>query len=144
MRQNARMNWRNIYLPAGLAGLLYLSFRAFGWWGFSLVSSGIIFWLLQHVTRLMKTMESAAERPMGSLDNAVMFHSQLHRGQRLLKVIGLAASLGQRIPSEDKSTDIFEWRDAGGDSVQCHFLEGRLQQWSLSRANANPAAQDAT
>ena len=64
MRQNRRMNWRNIYLPAGLAGLLYLSFRAFGWWGFSLVSSGIIFWLLQHVTRLMKTMESAAERPI--------------------------------------------------------------------------------
>jgi hypothetical protein len=73
-----------------------------------------------------------------------MFHAQLHDGLRLLKVIALAASLGQRIPSEDKSTDIFEWRDAGGDSVQCHFLEGRLQQWSLSRANANPAAQDAT
>jgi hypothetical protein len=138
------MNARNLAVVLGLAVLLYGSFRAFGWWGFSLVSSGIVFWLLQLSTRLMQTMERAADQPVGTVANAVMFHAQLHDGLRLLKVIGLAASLGQRIPSEDKSTDIFEWRDAGGDSVQCHFLEGRLQQWSLSRANANPAAQDAT
>lgn len=138
------MNARNISVVLGLAVLLYGSFRAFGWWGFSLVSSGIVFWLLQLSTRLMQTMERAANQPVGTVANAVMFHAQLHDGLRLLKVIALAASLGQRIPSEDKSTDIFEWRDAGGDSVQCHFLEGRLQQWSLSRANANPAAQDAT
>jgi hypothetical protein len=138
------MNVRNIAVVLGLAVLLYGSFRAFGWWGFSLVSSGIVFWLLQLSTRLMQTMERAANQPVGTVANAVMFHAQLHDGLRLLKVIALAASLGQRIPSEDKSTDIFEWRDAGGDSVQCHFLEGRLQQWSLSRANANPAAQDAT
>ena len=138
------MNARNIAVVLGLAVLLYGSFRAFGWWGFSLVSSGIVFWLLQLSTRLMQTMERAANQPVGTVANAVMFHAQLHDGLRLLKVIALAASLGQRIPSEDKSTDIFEWRDAGGDSVQCHFHEGRLQQWSLSRASANPAAQDAT
>ena len=138
------MNARNIAVVLGLAVLLYGSFRAFGWWGFSLVSSGIVFWLLQLSTRLMQTMERAADQPVGSVANAVMFHAQLHDGLRLLKVIALAASLGQRIPSEDKSTDIFEWRDAGGDSVKCHFHEGRLQQWFLSRASANPAAQDAT
>ena len=138
------MNWRNIAVVLGLAVLLYGSFRAFGWWGFSLVSSGIVFWLLQLSTRLMQTMERAADQPVGSVANAVMFHAQLHDGLRLLKVIALAASLGQRIPSVDKSTDIFEWRDAGGDSVKCHFQEGRLQQWFLSRASANPAAQDAT
>ena len=138
------MKWRNIAVVLGLAVLLYGSFRAFGWWGFSLVSSGIVFWLLQLSTRLMQTMERAADQPVGSVANAVMFHAQLHDGLRLLKVIALAASLGQRIPSVDKSADIFEWRDAGGDSVQCHFHEGRLQQWSLSRATANPAAQDAT
>ena len=138
------MNARNIAVVMGLAVLLYGSFRAFGWWGFSLVSSGIVFWLLQLSTRLMQTMERAADQPVGSVANAVMFHAQLHDDLRLLKVIGLAASLGQRIPSVDKSTGIFEWRDAGGDSVKCQFHEGRLQQWSLSRANANPAAQDAT
>ena len=138
------MNWRNLAVVTGLAVLLFGSFRAFGWWGFSLVSSGIVFWLLQLSTRLMQTMERAADQPLGSVANAVMFHAQLHDGLRLIKVIGLAASLGQRIPSEDKNTDIFEWRDAGGDSVPCHFHEGRLQQWSLSRANADAAAQDAT
>ncbi len=138
------MNWRNLAVVTGLAVLLYGSFRALGWWGFSLVSSGIVFWLLQLTTRLMQTMERAAEQPLGSVANAVMFHAQLHDGLRLLKVIGLAASLGQRIPSEDKKADIFEWRDTGGDSVQCHFQDGRVQQWSLSRANADAAAQDAT
>ena len=144
MRQNARMNWRNIFLPAGLAGLLYLSFRAFGWWGFSLVSSGIIFWLLQHVTRLMKTMESAAERPMGSLDNAVMFHAQLHQGQRLLSVIGLARSLGQLQSDKGVQPEIFAWQDEAGDRVECRFQEGRLMQWDLQRSTQQLAASDGT
>jgi hypothetical protein len=138
------MNWRNIAVVLGLAVLLFGSFRAFGWWGFSLVSSGIVFWLLQLSTRLMQTMERAADQPVGTVANAVMFHAQLHHGLRLLNVIGLAASLGQRISNEDKNTDVFEWRDTGGDSVQCRFDEGRLQHWSLLRANADSAAQDAT
>jgi len=99
---------------------------------------------LQLTTRLMQTMDRAADQPVGTVANAVMFHAQLHKGLRLLKVIAMAASLGQRISSEDKSTDIFEWRDAGGDSVQCHFLEGRLQQWALVRANPETLPQDAT
>jgi hypothetical protein len=138
------MKWRNLAVVLGLAVLLYGSFRAFGWWGFSLVSSGIIFWLLQLSTRLMQTMERAADQPVGSVNNAVMFHAQLHDGLRLLKVIGLAASLGQRLPSDDKTMDIFEWRDGSDDRVQCHFQEGRLRQWTLVRAADQGAAQDAT
>jgi hypothetical protein len=99
-----------------------------------LVSSGIIFWLLQHVTRLMKTMESAAERPMGSLDNAVMFHAQLHRGQRLLSVIALARSLGQLQSDQGVQPEIFAWQDGAGDRVECTFQEGRLTHWDLQRA----------
>jgi len=138
------MNGRNLAVVLGLAVLLYGSFRAFGWWGFSLVSSGIIFWLLQLSTGLMQTMERAADRPVGLVNNAVMLHAQLHDGLRLLKVIGLAASLGQRLPSDDKTMDIFEWRDGANDCVQCHFQEGRLRQWILVRAADQGAAQDAT
>jgi hypothetical protein len=138
------MNWRNIFLPAGLAGLLYISFRAFGWWGFSLASSGIIFWLLQHVTRLMKTMESAAERPMGSLNNAVMFHAQLHRGQRLLKVIGMAGSLGQLQSDKGLQPEIFVWQDEAGDRVECRFQEGQLTDWKLQRAAMDSAESGGT
>jgi len=138
------MKGRNLAVVLGLAVLLYGSFRAFGWWGFSLVSSGIIFWLLQLSTGLMQTMERAADRPVGLVNNAVMLHAQLHDGLRLLKVIGLAASLGQRLPSDDKTMDIFEWRDGANDCVQCHFQEGRLRQWILVRAADQGAAQDAT
>ena len=138
------MKWRNLAVVTGLAVLLYGSFRAFGWWGFSLVSSGIIFWLLQLSTRLMQTMERTADQPVGTVNNAVMFHAQLHHGLRLLKVIGLAASLGQRLPSDDKTMDIFEWRDGSDDRVQCHFQEGRLRQWTLVRAADSGVAQDAT
>ena len=144
MRQNRRMNWRNIFIPMGLAGLLFLSFRAFGWWGFSLVSSGIIFWLLQHVSRLMKTMEGAAERPMGSLDNAVMFHAKLNKGQRLLGVIGLARSLGKLQSDKGVQPEIFAWLDEAGDRVECTFQEGRLTHWDLQRAQAKNEASDGT
>lgn len=138
------MNERNLAVVTGLAALLYGSFRAFGWWGFSLVSSGIVFWLLQLTTRLMNTMERAADQPVGTVNNAVMFHAQLHPGLRLLNVIVLAASLGQRLPSDDKTMDVFEWRDGSNDGVRCHFQEGRLRQWTLVRAADQGVAQDAT
>ena len=141
MRQNRRMNWRNFFLPLSLAALLYLSFRAFGWWGFSLACSGTVFWLLQHVTRLMKTMEAAAQRPMGTLDNAVMFHSQLHAGQRLLEVIGLARSLGQRQSAPGEQPETFVWHDEALDRVECSFDQGRLVAYQLIRAAADLAAQ---
>jgi hypothetical protein len=72
------MKWRNMAVVLGLAVLLFGSFRAFGWWGFSLVSSGIVFWLLQLSTRLMQTMERAADQPVGTVANAVLFLAQLH------------------------------------------------------------------
>lgn len=129
------MNWRNILIPMGLAGLLFLSFRAFGWWGFSLVSSGIVFWLLQHTHRLMQTMERATSQPMGVVANAVMFHAQLHQGLRLLQVIGLSGSLG-RLQSEPRTQpEVFVWHDEAGDQVHCSFEEGRLVNWQLQRAS---------
>lgn len=130
------MNWRTLLLILGLTALLFASFRAFGWWGFSLTSSGIIFWLLQHVTRLMKTMESAAERPMGTVDNAVMFHASLHRGMRLLNVIGLARSLGQLQSAPKQQPEIFVWQDPANDKVQCEFEDGRLARYELTRHSA--------
>lgn len=90
----------------------------------------------------MKTMESAAQRPMGQVDNAVMLHSQLHPGQRLLEVIGLANSLGQRTPHEDASQEAFVWQDGHGDQVWVVFAEGRLMQSSLRRAASGETPQD--
>ena len=130
------MNWRNIFIPMGRAGLLFLSFRAFGWWGFSLVSSGIVFWLLQHTHRLMTTMERAADQPMGLVPNAVMFHAQLHPGLRLLQVIGLSGSLGELQSEPRAQPEAFVWHDEAGDQVLCRFDQGRLIEWQLQRAPA--------
>lgn len=127
------MNWRNLWIPFALAGLLYLSFRAFGWWGFSLVASGIVFWLLQHTSRLLLSLQRASDQPMGTVLNAVMFHAQLHNGLRLLQVLSLAGSLGRLDSPQGQQPEVFVWRDEAGDEVQCSFQEGRLIDWVLSR-----------
>lgn len=127
------MNWRNLWIPFALAGLLFLSFRAFGWWGFSLVASGIVFWLLQHTSRLLLSLQRAADQPMGTVPNAVMFHAQLHNGLRLLQVLSLAGSLGRLASPQGQQPEVFVWRDEAGDQVQCSFQEGRLIDWVLSR-----------
>ncbi len=127
------MNWRNLWIPFALAGLLYLSFRAFGWWGFSLVASGIVFWLLQHTSRLLLSLQRASDQPMGTVLNAVMFHAQLHNGLRLLQVLSLAGSLGRLDSPQGQQPEVFVWRDEAGDEVQCSFQEGRLMDWVLSR-----------
>ena len=127
------MNWRTLWIPFALAGLLFLSFRAFGWWGFSLVASGIIFWLLQHTSRLLFSLERAADQPVGAVPNAVMFHAQLHNGLRLLQVLSLAGSLGRLDSPQGQQPEVFVWRDEAGDEVQCSFQEGRLIDWVLSR-----------
>ena len=84
----------------------------------------------------MKTMESAAERPMGTLDNAVMFHAQLQTGQRLLTVIGLARSLGQLQSAPNQQPEIFVWQDPANDKVECEFEQGRLVRYELKRHTA--------
>ena len=127
------MNWRTLWIPFALAGLLFLSFRAFGWWGFSLVASGIIFWLLQHTSHLLFSLERAADQPVGTVPNAVMFHAQLHNGLRLLQVLSLAGSLGRLDSPQGQQPEVFVWRDEAGDEVQCSFQEGRLMDWVLSR-----------
>jgi len=116
-----------------LAGLLFLSFRAFGWWGFSLAASGIIFWLLQHTSRLLFSLQRAADQPVGTVANAVMFHAQLHNSLRLLQVLSLAGSLGRLESIQGQQPEVFVWRDETGDEVRCSFLEGRLNEWALSR-----------
>ena len=127
------MNWRTLWIPFALAGLLFLSFRAFGWWGFSLVASGIIFWLLQHTSRGLFSRERAAAQPVGPVPNAGRGDAQLHNGLRLLQVLSLAGSLGRLDSPQGQQPEVFVWRDEAGDEVQCSFQEGRLMDWVLSR-----------
>ena len=91
------------------------------------------FWLLQHTSRLLLSLQRAADQPMGTVLNAVMFHAQLHNGLRLLQVLSLAGSLGRLDSPQGQQPEVFVWRDEAGDEVQCSFQEGRLMDWVLSR-----------
>jgi hypothetical protein len=73
-----------------------------------------------------------------------MLHAQLHRGQRLLSVIGRAGSLGQMQSDKGVQPEIFAWQDEAGDRVECTFQEGRLTDWKLQRAAVEPAESGGT
>ncbi len=119
-------NW----LGAGLAlAALILGATLLGWQGALFATTGIIFWLLLQMSRLMRLMKQAGAAPMGSVANAVMLASRLHAGMKLAELISLAGSLGVK-----QGDETFVWRDAGGDAVEVLLRKGRLVEWRLLRA----------
>ena len=100
-----------------------------GWQGIVFVTTGIVFWLLLQMSRLLRLMKAAGSAPMGSVANAVMLHSRLHAGMKLAELIGLTGSLGIKT-----APDTFVWRDEAGDAVEIVLAKGRLAEWRLTRA----------
>ena len=47
-----------------------------GWQGVIFAMTGIVFWLLLQMSRLMRVMKQAGAAPIGSVANAVMFHAK--------------------------------------------------------------------
>ena len=121
-----------------MAGLgLLMSFRAFGWQGPLLLSGTVFMWLLLHYTRLMKVMQRAAQRPVGTVDSAVMLNAKLTKGMSLLHIIGLTRSLGQPVaepsPASGSIVETFVWTDASNASVTVELRKGKAQRWELTR-----------
>jgi hypothetical protein len=102
-----------------------------GWPGVVLAVTVTVFWLLLQLSRTLRLMRRAAERPLGAVPSAVMLQARLKTGQRLLDVIALTGSLGEKV-ADDPET--FAWRDAGGDAVHVVLRDGRVSGWSLVRA----------
>lgn len=100
-----------------------------GWQGVIFATTGIVFWLLLQISRLMRVMKTAGSTPMGSVANAVMLASKLHAGMKLMDLLSLAGSLGVK-----QAAETFVWRDAGGDAVEVVLRKGRLVEWRLVRA----------
>jgi hypothetical protein len=117
-------------LAALLGGGLLL-----GWQGAIFATTGIVFWLLLQMSRLMRVMKMAGAAPMGSVANAVMLSAKLHAGMKLVDLITLTGSLGVK-----QAPETFVWRDVGGDTVQVKLVKGKLVEWQLVRA----AQADAT
>lgn len=107
----------------------------YGWQGLVFALTAVVFWLLLQMSRLLRTMRRAAERPIGHVDSAVMLHSQLRPGMRLVDVIAKAGSLGQR--ERAGSDDDWRWADEGGTAVRVHLdAQGRLERHELDRGGA--------
>ncbi|MDR7335417.1 hypothetical protein [Roseateles asaccharophilus] len=106
----------------------------FGWKGIVFATTGIVFWLLLQMSRLMRLMQKAGAAPMGSVTSAVMLNSQLHEGMKLVELLKLTGSLGQK-----QTADTYVWRDAGGDAVEVVLKKGKLAEWRLLRVTADDA-----
>lgn len=120
----------NPWVGVGLALLALIGGGALlGWQGVIFATTGIVFWLLLQISRLMRVMKVAGAAPLGAVGNAVMLNSKLHAGMKLVDLIALAGSLGVK-----QSPEVFAWRDPGGDAVQVKLVKGKLAEWRLIRA----------
>jgi hypothetical protein len=123
----------NAWIGVGLAlAALILGGALLGWQGVIFATTGIIFWLLLQISRLMRVMKTAGAAPMGSVANAVMLNSKLHAGMKLVDLITLTGSLGVK-----QAPETFVWRDAGGDAVEVVLKKGKLAEWRLIRVDGS-------
>ena len=114
---------------------LAVGYASYGWPGVLLGVSVIVFWLLLQFSRGLRVMRNAAGRPIGSIDSAVMLHTKLRPGLRLLDILPLTRSLGQKV-ADDPET--FVWTDGGGDRVRVELRNGRCTAFALERASDPP------
>ena len=127
------MNLRNIFVPAGVIGLVLVGYASAGWPGVAAVVGGLVMWALLHFTRLMNVMKKAANRPMGYVGSAVMLNARLKPGVNLMHVMAMTQSLGERLSPADTDPEIYRWTDGTQSHVTCEFIHGRLQKWTLER-----------
>ena len=135
------MNLRNIFVPAGVIGLVLVGYASAGWPGVAAVVGGLDMWALLHFTRLMNVMKKAANRPMGYVGSAVMLNARLKPGVNLMHVMAMTQSLGERLSPADTDPEIYRWTDGTQSHVTCEFANGRLQKWTLERPQAEAEAE---
>ena len=115
-----------------------LAWMQWGWPGVLLAVSVIVFWLLLQFSRVLRVMRQAAQAPVGHVASAVMLHARLAQGMRLVDILPLTRSLGEKV-ADDPET--FVWRDASGASVRVELVQGRCRQWQLVRPDDGPPAE---
>lgn len=107
-----------------------------GWPGVVLALTVVVFWLLLQFSAALRALRAAAGRPVGQVDNAVMLNAKLQTGLRLMQILKLTRSLGEKIADEPET---FRWTDGAGDAVQVELHNGRCTRWTLQRAATPPA-----
>lgn len=113
-----------------------------GWQGALFGSTVVVFWLLLQFSRTMRLMQRVGQAPKGRVDSVVRVQSKLQAGQRLIDVLGVTGSLGEKVAPEDGAEEAWRWTDEGGDVLTLQWRGGRLTAWQLQRADeaAAPAA----
>ncbi len=115
-----------------------LATQQYGMQGFAASVTLVVFWLLLHLSRTLRVMRRAGERPVGMVPSAVMLHAGLKTGMPMLNVVAQARSLGTKVSADDST---WRWQDEGGSAVTLYFADGRLQRWTLDRpSDADEAA----
>ena len=114
-----------------------IGYVRFGWPGVALCASVVVFWLLLQFSAALRAMRAAGESPVGTVASAVMLHARLKKGMRLLQVIQLTRSLGEKLAD---APETYRWTDGSGASVRLTLVGGRCTGWILERM---PAADEA-
>ena len=125
----------------GLVAVAFaVGYALYGWAGVLLAFTITVFWLLLQFSRVLRTMRTAASRPVGAVHSALT--TQAAPGMKMIEVLGLTASIGLRLPHPSPGADeSWEWRDSGGDAVVIDFARGRVLGSTLVRAEAQTTAQ---
>ncbi len=124
---DARLGWALAVLATATG------YWAYGWRGVLLALTVVVFWLLLQFSRALRVMRQAAQAPVGLVPSAVMLHSKLGKGMRLMDVVAISLSLGQKVCDEPET---FAWRDESGAHVEVEFIGGRCLRWRLNRPEA--------
>jgi uncharacterized protein (DUF58 family) len=116
-------------------GALALGYVQYGWRGALLGLTLVVFWLVLQFNRTVKVMRNANQLPVGYVESAVMLNAKLKPGMRMLDIVTLTRSLGQRLEGGEGTagTERWRWRDAGGASVEVEMQRGRCRRWTLAR-----------
>ncbi len=134
---DARLGWALAVIA------IALGYVQFGWRGVLLALSGIVFWLLMQFTRALRAMRAAGGAPVGRVPSAVMLQARLKPRMRLMDVILLTRSLGEKLADEAPGQpETFRWTDASGASVTLRLQGGRVTDWMFSRPDGDPSTAD--
>lgn len=136
------MQFLKVLIPVGSVALVVAAYRVDGWAGVAVACAVLVMWLLLHFTRLMRVLQRAANRPIGSVDSAVMLNAKLQSGVTLLHVVALTRSLGELLSAKDRQPECYRWTDAAQSSVTCEFHGGKLRKWNLARPAVAPDRAD--
>ena len=121
---NLKIGWTLAVLTVALG------YYFWGWRGVVVAASGAVFWLLLQFSQAMRAMRAAGGAPVGMVPSAVMLHARLVKGKRLVDVIQLTRSLGEKL---NDNPETWRWQDQAGASVTVVLHGGRVADWTLAR-----------